>query len=130
MGDVGRLDGDGFLYLTDRKINMIISGGVNVYPQEAENRLTPAPRGVRRRGDRRARSRVGRSGPGRRQVAPGAQAGEALAAELIAFCRETLSSIKCPRQVDFRDELPREPTGKLLKRKLRDEYWAGRDTRL
>ena len=130
MGDVGRLDSDGFLYLTDRKINMIISGGVNVYPQEAENRLTlhPAVDDVAVIGvpdpewGEAVRAVV--------QVAPGVQAGEALAAELITFCRETLSSIKCPRQVDFRDELPREPTGKLLKRKLRDEYWAGRDARL
>ncbi|HET9102836.1 MAG TPA: acyl-CoA synthetase [Solirubrobacteraceae bacterium] len=130
MGDVGRLDADGFLYLTDRRTNMIITGGVNVYPQEAENRLSlhPAVDDVAVIGvpdpewGETVRAVV--------QPAPGAQPGEALAAELVAFCRQELASIKCPRQVDFRDELPREPTGKLLKRKLRDEYWAGRNSRL
>jgi long-chain acyl-CoA synthetase len=130
IGDVGHLDDDGFLYLTDRRINMIISGGVNIYPQEAENLLVTHPAvddvaviGVpNEEWGEEVRAVV--------VAAPEAEAGEALERELLAFCREHLSAIKCPRRVDFRDSLPREPTGKLLKRKLRDEYWAGHESRL
>jgi len=124
LGDVGYLDGDGFLYLTDRKAHMIIVGGVNVYPQEAENVLTMHPQvadvaviGVPH-GD------LGEEVKAVVQPAEGAEPGPELEAELIAYCRERLAGIKCPRTVDFRDALPREPTGKLLKRLLKDEYWA------
>ena len=130
LGDVGYLDGDGFLYLTDRKAYMIITGGVNVYPQEAENVLALHPRvadvavfGVP---DPDFGEQV------KAVVEPIAMddAGPELERELIAYCREHLADVKCPRTVDFRPELPRHPTGKLYKRLLKDEYWAGHETKI
>jgi acyl-CoA synthetase (AMP-forming)/AMP-acid ligase II len=124
LGDIGYLDADGFLYLTDRKAHMIIVGGVNVYPQETENMLTMHPKvsdvaviGV-------PDAELGEQVKAVVQPAPGAVAGPELEAELIRYCRDHLAAFKCPRTVDFRDELPREPTGKLLKRRLKDEYWS------
>jgi acyl-CoA synthetase (AMP-forming)/AMP-acid ligase II len=124
LGDVGYLDDDGFLYLTDRKAYMIIRGGVNVYPQEAENVLTMhqtvydvAVFGIP---DKDLCEEVHAVV----QPMPGVEPGPDLEAELIAYCREQLASMKCPRRIDFRDELPRHPTGKLYKRLLKDEYWA------
>jgi len=128
LGDVGHVDGEGFLYLTDRKAYMIISGGVNIYPQEAENVLALHPEV-----DDVAVFGVPDDEMGERvhavvQPRSMAEAGPALAAELIALCRQQLAGPKCPRSVDFRAELPRHPTGKLYKRLLKDEYWraAGR----
>jgi long-chain acyl-CoA synthetase len=130
LGDIGKVDQDGFLYLTDRKSNMIISGGVNIYPQEAENVLTIHPQvqdvavfGV-------PNADFGEEVKAVVQLADSTAAGVALENELIAYCREHLADIKCPRSIDFRDELPRHPTGKLYKRLLKDEYWAGHETRL
>jgi len=124
LGDVGRLDEDGFLYLTDRKAYMIIAGGVNVYPQEAENILALHPKvadvavlGV-------PNDDFGEEVKAVVQPVDMADAGPELERELIAYCREHLASVKCPRSIDFRDELPRHPTGKLYKRLLKDEYWA------
>ena len=124
VGDIGKVDADGYLYLTDRKNNMIISGGVNVYPQETENVLITHPKvfdvaviGI-------PDADLGEKVCAVVQLEPGIAPSPALAEELIAFCRSQLSAIKSPRQVDFRDDLPREPTGKLLKRLLRDEYRA------
>ena len=124
VGDIGKVDEEGFLYLTDRKNNMIISGGVNVYPQETENVLITHPKvrdvaviGI-------PDSDLGEKVCAVVQLEPGIVPDAGLAEELIAFCRGQLSAIKSPRQVDFRYDLPREPTGKLLKRKLRDEYRA------
>ncbi|AQZ64531.1 acyl-CoA synthetase [[Actinomadura] parvosata subsp. kistnae] len=123
LGDIGYLDEDGFLYLTDRRSYMIISGGVNIYPQEAENVLSVHPKvadvavfGVP---DEEMGEQV------KAVVAPASmdEAGPALEAELIAYCREHLAHYKCPKSVDFRAQLPRHPTGKLYKRLLRDEYW-------
>jgi acyl-CoA synthetase (AMP-forming)/AMP-acid ligase II len=130
LGDVGRLDEDGFLYLTDRKANMIISGGVNVYPQEAENVLTmhPAVADVAVIGV--PNDDFGEEVKAVVQPALGTEADDALARALIAHCREHLADVKCPRSVDFRDELPRHPTGKLYKRLLKQEYWAGHDSRI
>ena len=131
LGDVGYLDEDGFLYLTDRKAYMIITGGVNVYPQEAENVLITHPKvtdvavfGV-------PHDEFGEQVKAVVQpVAMPADDAEAaaLAGELITFCRSQLADVKCPRSIDFRPELPRHPTGKLYKRLLKDEYWkeAGR----
>jgi long-chain acyl-CoA synthetase len=128
LGDVGRVDSEGFLYLTDRKAYMIITGGVNVYPQEAENALALHPKvadvavfGV-------PNDDFGEEVKAVVQPTDMADAGPELARELIAYCRERLADVKCPRSVDFRDELPRHPTGKLYKRLLKDEYWeaAGR----
>jgi acyl-CoA synthetase (AMP-forming)/AMP-acid ligase II len=123
LGDVGYLDADGYLYLTDRKAYMIITGGVNVYPQETEDVLIGHPEvadvavlGV-------PDEEMGEQVKAVVQPRDMSRAGPALAAELIAFCRQRLSPIKCPRSVDFEAELPRTPTGKLMKRLLRDRYW-------
>jgi fatty-acyl-CoA synthase len=123
LGDVGYLDSDGYLFLTDRKAYMIISGGVNIYPQEIENLLITHPKV--------AAAVIGAPDPdmGERVVAvvqplDMADAGEALADELREWLAPQLSRIKMPRQIDFRASLPRELTGKLYKRLLRDEYRA------
>ena len=110
---------------------MIISGGVNIYPQETENLLVTHPLGARRRRHRRAQ-RGPRAKRSRRSSSPstGSTGDEALERELIAFCREHLAHFKCPRSVDFVDELPRLPTGKLYKGVLREQYWASHDTRI
>ncbi|GAA4195094.1 acyl-CoA synthetase [Microbispora amethystogenes] len=122
LGDIGYVDEDGFLYLTDRRSYMIISGGVNIYPQEAENVLAVHPKvadvavfGV-------PDPEMGEQVKAVVQPLDPAEAGPALEAELIAYCRERLAHYKCPKSVDFRDELPRHASGKLYKRLLRDEY--------
>jgi fatty-acyl-CoA synthase len=124
LGDVGWEDEEGFLYLTDRKSFMIISGGVNIYPQEIENLLVTHPKVA-------DVAVIGAPDPemGERVVAvvqPANmdEAGSALADELTAWLGPQLSRVKMPRQIDFRAELPREPTGKLFKRLLREEYRA------
>ena len=127
---MGWLDEEGYLYLTDRKSFMIISGGVNIYPQEIENLLIGHPKvadvaviGV-------PDDEFGEQVKAVVQPVEGAQSGPALEAELIAFCRASLSAVKCPRSVDFEAELPRAPTGKLYKKALRDRYWEGRASRI
>ena len=123
LGDVGYLDDEGFLYLTDRKSYMIISGGVNIYPQETEDVLITHPDvadvavfGV-------PNEEMGEEVKAVVQPHDMARAGKALEEQLILFCKQHLSPIKCPRSVDFEAELPRTPTGKLVKRHLRDRYW-------
>jgi long-chain acyl-CoA synthetase len=130
VGDIGRLDADGYLYLTDRKSNMIISGGVNIYPQEAENRIISHPSVLDVAVIGVPDEEFGEAAKAVVQLVDPAQASNALAADIIAFCRASLSSIKCPRSVDFAEQLPRHPNGKLYKRKLRDQYWAGRESAL
>ena len=127
LGDVGYVDDDGFLYLTDRKAYMIISGGVNIYPQEAENVLVTHPKVVDVAVFGVPHDEFGEEVKAVVQpiVMPGSDDDAAdLAAELIAYCRSQLADVKCPRSIDFREELPRHPTGKLYKRLLKDEYWA------
>lgn len=124
VGDIGHVDQDGFLFLTDRKNNMIISGGVNVYPQETENVLITHPKVLDVAVIGTPHSDFGEEVRAVVQLEPGVEPSESLVEELIAFCREQLSPIKCPRVIDFTDSLPREPNGKLLKRLLRDEYRA------
>jgi long-chain acyl-CoA synthetase len=130
LGDVGYLDEDGYLYLTDRQAHMIISGGVNIYPQEAENLLTghPAVADV---------AVIGVPDPEMGEAVKAVitltdpdAAGPELAAELLAFCRSELATYKCPRNVDFVDTLPRDDSGKLYKRLLRERYWEGHDSRV
>src|ERR1700722_2158377 len=123
LGDVGYLDEEGYLYLTDRKSYMIISGGVNIYPQETEDVLITHPEvadvavfGV-------PNEEMGEEVKAVVQPHDMARAGKALEAELMVFCRKHLSPIKCPKSIDFEAELPRTPTGKLVKRHLRDKYW-------
>ncbi|MFM5924942.1 MAG: acyl-CoA synthetase [Novosphingobium sp.] len=122
LGDVGYMDADGYLFLTDRKSFMIISGGVNIYPQEIENLLVTHPKVA-------DAAVIGAPDPdmGERVVAvvqplDMSHAGPALAEELTAYLGGQLSRVKMPRQIDFREQLPRELTGKLYKRLLRDEY--------
>ncbi len=124
LGDVGYLDADGFLYLTDRKAYMIISGGVNIYPQETEDVLIshPAVADVAVFGV--PNEEMGEEVKAVVQPHDMSRAGKELETELILFCRKHLSPIKCPKSVDFEPELPRTPTGKLVKRHLRDKYWA------
>ncbi len=123
LGDVGYLDGDGFLYLTDRKHFMIISGGVNIYPQEAENILINHPEVVDVAVFGVPNEDFGEEVKAVVQPRDMLKVSPELALELLDYCRERLSHIKCPRTLDFRAELPRHPTGKLYKRLLRDEYW-------
>jgi long-chain acyl-CoA synthetase len=130
LGDVGYVDADGFLYLTDRKAFMIISGGVNIYPQEAENLLITHPKVMDCAVFGVPNPDFGEEVKAVVQPRNMADAGPALAEELLGFCRQHLSAIKCPRSVDFEAELPRHPTGKLYKRLLRDRYWQGRESRI
>ena len=124
LGDVGYLDEEGWLYLTDRKAHMIISGGVNIYPREIEDVLIqhPAVADVAVFGI--PNEEFGEEVKAVVQPMDPAAVGDELAHELMAFCREHLAGYKIPRSVDFRDELPRLPTGKLYKRLLVDEYKA------
>jgi len=130
LGDVGKLDAEGYLYLTDRKAFMIISGGVNIYPQETENLLITHPKVIDVAVIGVPNEEFGEEVKAVVQPADWASAGPDLAAELIAYCRERLSPIKCPRSIDFERELPRHPTGKLYKRLIRDRYWGKRDSRI
>jgi long-chain acyl-CoA synthetase len=128
VGDVGYVDDDGFLYLTDRKSYMIISGGVNVYPQETENLLITHPKVMDAAVIGVPNDDLGEEVKAVVQLMPGVAPGPEVERELIAFCHEHLARFKCPRSVDFEAELPRLPTGKLYKRLLRDRYWAGHTT--
>lgn len=130
LGDIGKVDEEGFVYLTDRKAFMIISGGVNIYPQEAENLLVMHPKvadvaviGV-------PNEDFGEEVKAVVQPVDWADAGPELEAELMEYCKTELSAIKCPRSVDFEEELPRHPTGKLYKRLIRDRYWGNRDSKI
>lgn len=130
LGDVGKVDEEGFLFLTDRKAFMIISGGVNIYPQEAENILITHEKvadvaviGV-------PDPDFGEQVKAVVQLMPGIAESDEVAEELVLFCQSQLSKIKCPRSVDFDPELPRHPTGKLYKRLIRDRYWAKSGSRI
>jgi long-chain acyl-CoA synthetase len=121
LGDIGHVDADGFLYLSDRRTDLIISGGVNIYPAEIEAALVTHPAVA-------DAAVIGLPDPEMGQsvlaivqpIDKGTQSPE-LAAELIAHCRARLASFKCPRKVEFVPELPRLPTGKLLRRQVRAE---------
>jgi long-chain acyl-CoA synthetase len=128
VGDIGHVDADGYLYLTDRQSYMIISGGVNIYPQETENILSahPAVQDVAVIGV--PNDDLGEEVKAVVQLADPAAASPALEQDLIAYCRDRLAHFKCPRTVDFVPELPRSDTGKLYKRMLREAYWAGHES--
>lgn len=130
MGDIGYLDGEGYLYLTDRESDTIVSGGVNIYPQESQNVLQAHPCvadvaviGV-------PNQEYGEEVKAVVELEAGVEPSIQLAQDLLAFCRAQLSAIKCPRSVDFIDRLPRQEDGKLYKRMLKDRYWAGHSTRI
>jgi len=127
VGDVGYLNDEGYLFLCDRKIDMIISGGANIYPAEIENVLLAHPKvgdvavfGI-------PNEDWGEEVKAVIEPAAGIEPGPALAAEILAFCADKLAKFKTPKTVDFLAELPRDPNGKLYKRKLRDPYWANRE---
>ena len=124
VNDVGYVDEDGFLYLTDRKTYMIISGGVNIYPQETEDLLIGHPKVADAAVFGVPNEDLGEEVKAVIQVMPDIEPGDELAQELIDYCHQHLSRQKCPRSIDFEAELPRLPTGKLYKRLLRDRYWG------
>jgi long-chain acyl-CoA synthetase len=130
VGDMGWLDADGYLFLSDRKIDMIITGGVNVYPAEIEAALLAHPEV----GDAAVfgvpSEEWGEEVKAVVEPAPGIAVSEALRERLLAHCRTRLAGYKCPRTLDFTSALPRDPNGKLYKRKLRDPYWASRERRI
>ena len=130
LGDVGYVNDGGYLFLTDRATFMIISGGVNIYPQEIEDAMIMHPQvadvavvGV-------PHDEMGEAVKAVVQVAEGVAANDQLADELLAYAREHIAHYKCPRSVDFMDELPRLPTGKLYKRLIKDRYWGKTDSRI
>jgi len=130
IGDIGYLDAEGFLYLTDRQSNMIISGGVNIYPQETENHLVMHPKvsdvaviGV-------PNEDLGEEVKAVVVPSPGVTPGPELERELIDFCRASLAHYKCPRTIDFASDVPRTETGKMAKRRLREKYWSGHASRI
>lgn len=126
VGDAGYLDEDGFLFLADRKVDMIISGGVNIYPAEIESTLVMHPKvadvavfGV-------PDDDWGESVMAVIETVEGVDPSPELSEEILAWARDKLAKYKWPRQIDYTDEMPRDPTGKLYKRKLRDPYWEGK----
>ncbi len=130
VGDVGYVDGDGYLYLTDRSTFMIISGGVNIYPQECENLLITHPKVADAAVFGVPNEDLGEEVKAVVQPMPDIESGQDLADELMAFCAQHLSRQKVPRSIDFAAELPRLPTGKLYKRHLRDRYWDEHRSRI
>jgi long-chain acyl-CoA synthetase len=130
VGDIGYVDDDGFLYLTDRATFMIVSGGVNIYPQECENLLITHPKVADAAVFGVPNDDLGEEVKAVVQPMPGIAADQALVDELTEFCLKNLSRQKCPRSIDFIDEMPRLPTGKLYKRLLRDRYWGDRKSRI
>lgn len=130
LGDIGYLDEDGFLFLTDRKAHMIISGGVNIYPQEVEDTLINHPAVVDVAVFGVPDPEMGEQVKAVVQLADGAVGDDRLAAELMTYARDRIAHYKCPRSVDFAAELPRLPTGKLYKRLLRDRYWGNTESKI
>jgi len=127
VGDVGYVNDQGYLFLCDRKIDMIIAGGVNIYPTEVESVLLTHPKvgdvavfGI-------PNEDWGEEVKAVIEPAPGVTPSPQLAEEILAYCQEHTAKYKCPRSIDFMESLPRDPNGKLYKRKLRDPYWKGRD---
>jgi long-chain acyl-CoA synthetase len=130
VGDVGYVDADGYLYLTDRATFMIISGGVNIYPQECENLLITHPKVADAAVFGVPNTDLGEEVKAVVQLMPDVPPSPAVTEELIAFCGQHLARQKVPRSVDFELELPRLPTGKLYKRLLRDRYWGNKTSRI
>jgi long-chain acyl-CoA synthetase len=129
LGDMGYVDDEGYLYLTDRSTFMIVSGGVNIYPQEAENVLVMHPKLVDAAVFGVPNDEYGEEVKAVVQPADGVATGPDLEAELIDYCRTRLAGYKCPRTIEF-GTLPRDPNGKLYKRRIRERYWQGRASRI
>ncbi len=130
LGDVGRVDADGWVYLTDRHAHLIISGGVNIYPAEIEAVFVEHPAVLDVAVFGIPDDEWGEQVKAAVELVPGVAPSEALAAELLAFARSRLAGYKVPRSIDFEVALPRTAAGKLYVRRLRDRYWAGRETRI
>jgi acyl-CoA synthetase (AMP-forming)/AMP-acid ligase II len=130
LGDVGYVDEEGYLYLTDRATFMVVSGGVNIYPQEIENVLVLHPKVVDVAVFGVPNDDFGEEVKAVVQPADWADVDQGLDTELMDLCRGHLAGYKCPRSIDFQQELPRDPNGKLYKRRLRERYWEGHSTRL
>jgi long-chain acyl-CoA synthetase len=126
VGDVGYLDEDGFLFLCDRKSDMIISGGVNIYPAEIEGALLTHPSVADAAVFGIPHADWGEEIKAVVEPAPGVAGDDALTDELLSHCAERLARFKLPKSIDYTTEMPRDPNGKLYKRKLRDPYWEGR----
>ncbi|MCZ0997450.1 AMP-binding protein [Streptomyces mirabilis] len=122
VGDLGHLDADGYLYLADRRADLVLSGGVNIYPQEAENVLVEHPDVADAAVFGIPHDELGEVVHAVVQLRPGCTESPEVAEQLIDWCRQHLSTYKCPRGLDFADQLPRSPTGKLFKRELRERY--------
>ncbi|MEU8773736.1 acyl-CoA synthetase [Streptomyces sp. NPDC048606] len=127
VGDLGLLDEEGYLFLRDRKIDMIISGGVNIYPAEIESALLTHPAVADAAAFGIPHDSWGEEVKAVVEPAEGFEAGEALAAEILHHCERQLAGYKRPKSVDFIATMPRDPNGKLYKRRLRDPHWEGRD---
>ena len=127
VGDIGYLDADGYLFLCDRKTDMIISGGANIYPAEIENVLLSHPQIVDAAVFGIPHEDWGEEVKAVVQPVDGVDGTPELAAEILAWCEGRLARFKTPKSIDFTDEMPRDPNGKLYKRKLRDPYWEGRE---
>jgi long-chain acyl-CoA synthetase len=127
VGDVGYLNAEGYLFLCDRKSDMIIAGGINIYPAEIEGCIQEHPQVADIAVFGIPDDELGEQIKAVVQPLPGVEGDDALRASIMEHVQTRLGKYKWPRSIDFMDELPREPTGKLLKRKLRDPYWEGRD---
>ena len=127
VGDVGYLDDDGWLFLSDRKIDMIISGGANIYPAEIESELIMHPKVADVAVFGIPHDDWGEEVKAVVEPIEGVEGGPELEAEILEWSATRLAKYKTPRSIDFTDEMPRDPNGKLYKRKLRDPYWEGRE---
>ena len=130
VGDIGVMDEDGFLFLRDRKSHMIISGGVNIYPAEIENVLLGHPKVADAAVFGIPHPDWGEEVKAVVELVDGVEPSDEVASEILTYCGEKLAKFKLPRSVDFTDEMPRDPNGKLYKRKLRDPYWEGHEAKI
>ena len=130
LDDVGHVDEDGYLFLTDRRDHMIVSGGVNISPQESEDLLSSHPLVLDAAVIGVPNADLGEEVKAVVVLVDPSPAGDEVAEELLAHCRSRLARHKCPKTIDFVEELPRLPTGKLAKRLLREQYWQGHSTRI
>ena len=127
VGDIGYLNEEGYLFLCDRKSDMIISGGVNIYPAEIENVLLIHPKVADAAVFGIPHQDWGEEVKAVVQPVDDVATGDALTEDILAFCGDKLAKYKTPRSIDYIEEMPRDPNGKLYKRKLRDPYWEGHE---